>query len=82
MMVEILLEEVCMSRCDYHAYVFLTSSICTCDLLFFFTLGIMHKKLIFIYIIIPDVGGGVFNCPCYVFYLHYTRAEAIKQLFV
>lgn len=74
MMVEILLEEVCMSRCDYHAYVFLTSSICTCDLLFFFTLGIMHKKLIFIYIIIPDVGGGKY-LTAHVMYFIYTIPE-------
>lgn len=77
-MVEILLEEV--SRCDYHVYVFLTSSIIY--LWFFFTLGIMHKKLIFIYIIIPNVGGGVFNCPQYVFYSYYTRGGTVKQLHV
>jgi len=62
---------VCVSRCDYHVYVFLTSSIIY--LWFFFTLGIMHNKLIFIYLIIPDV-GGMYLTACDM-YFTYTIPE-------
>lgn len=67
MMIEISLGEMYMSRCDCHMYGFLTSSIIYLWC-FSFTLGIMHVKLITIYIIIPNERGAVFNYDMYFTY--------------
>lgn len=42
-----------MSRCDYHMF----DKQYNIPVIFFFALGIMHKKLIFIYLMIPNVWG-------------------------
>lgn len=65
-----------MSRCAYLTF----DKQYTIPVILFFTLGIMHKKLIFIYIMVPNVWEKVFNCPYYVFHLYYAKGETAKKL--